>query len=80
MTLYRLTVWRDGRLWCQIDADTPWAREAMSDVAARFAADDGYRLELAVATEERRLLSAQGGRIDVIAREPLLQPLALDAL
>ena len=80
MTLYRVTVWRNERLRCQIDADTPWAREAMADVAARFAPGDGYRLELAVATEERRLLSAQGGRIDVIAREPLLQPLALDAL
>ncbi len=80
MPLYRLIVWRHGRLWCQIDADTPWAREAMRDVAARFAQSDGYRLELAIAHEERRLLSTQAGRIDVIAREPVLQPLALEAL
>ena len=40
----------------------------------------GYRLELSHAQEERRILSTQGGHIEALARQPLLQPLALDSL
>lgn len=80
MELYRLEVWCHERLWCRIEAESPWAREAIADLISRLSAGEGYRLELWHAQEERRILSTQGGHIEVLARQPLLQPLALDSL
>lgn len=80
MPQYRLEVWRDERLWCRIEADAAHAREAVADLAARLPSAEGYRLALSVADAERRLLRAEDGRIEVLAREPLWRPMPLEAL
>ena len=76
MTVYRLVIHRHGRLLGQFDSETPWAREAIADLLERLPEQDGYRTELFVAHDERRLLESGPQGLRVVGREPLFEPLS----
>ncbi|MEK7694813.1 MAG: cytoplasmic protein [Pseudomonadota bacterium] len=78
MKTYRLNIWRHDRLLGHFDSGTPWAAEAVKDVAGRLGAADGYRLELLVATDERRVLESGPGGVRVLGIEPLFVKTSLD--
>lgn len=80
MKAYRLVISRHGRLLGQFDSETPWAGEAIRDLLQRLPAGDGYRTELFVAHDERRLLESGPHGLTVLGREPLFQPVTLAAL
>lgn len=80
MKAYRLVISRHGRLLGQFDSETPWAGEAIRDLLQRLPAGDGYRTELFVAHDERRLLESGPHGLIVLGREPLFQPVTLAAL
>lgn len=80
MKAYRLVISRHGRLLGQFESETPWAEEAVSDLLRRLPAQDGYRTELFVAHDERRLLESGPGGLKILGREPLFQPLPITAL
>ena len=71
MPCYRLFVYRHDKPLGHFDADSVDALDAVRDIAARLPAQDGYRLELAVAHDERRLLESGPDGLRVLAREPL---------
>lgn len=75
---YRLEVSLHGRAWCRIEADTPWAAETVDDLIARLPEDAGYRVEIFVATEERRIVESGPGGLRLLVREPIFQPLQDD--
>jgi hypothetical protein len=80
MNAYRLVISRHGRLLGQFDSETPWAGDAIRDLLQRLPECDGYRTELFVAREERRLLESGPGGLKLLGREPLFQPLPITAL
>ena len=80
MNAYRLVISRHGRLLGQFDSETPWAGDAIRDLLQRLPECYGYRTELFVAREERRLLESGPGGLKLLGREPLFQPLPITAL
>lgn len=80
MKAYRLVISRHGRLLGQFESETPWADDAIRDLLQRLPARDGYRTELFVAHEERRLLESGPHGLKVLCREPLFQSLPITAL
>lgn len=76
MTVYRLVIHRHSRLLGQFDSETPWARKAIADLLERLPEQDGYRTELFVAHDERRLLESGPQGLRVVGREPLFEPLS----
>ena len=80
MKAYRLVISRHGRLLGQFESDTPWADDAIRDLLQRLPVRDGYRTELFVAYEERRLLESSSQGLKVLGREPAFQPLPITAL
>lgn len=73
MQQYRFIVWRHDRLWCRIDVESPWAPEVAQDVAQRFPASEGYRIDSFVATQERRIVESGPDGMRLLSREPLYQ-------
>lgn len=80
MKAYRLVISRHGRLLGQFDSDTPWADDAIRDLLQRLPVRDGYRTELFVAYEERRLLESGPHWVKILGREPAFLPLSITAL
>ena len=63
--MHRLTIRRNGRLLGHFDSDTPWAQEAVSEVAQQLSPALGFELTHQVAQTERRIVesSPQGMRV-----------------
>ncbi|MFC4487679.1 cytoplasmic protein [Tepidiphilus baoligensis] len=80
MKIYRIVIFRHGRLLGQFDSETPWAAEAVHDLLQRLPEQEGYRTELFVAHDERRLIESGPGGLRLLGREPLFQPLPLAAV
>ena len=55
---FRLEVSLHGRAWCRIDADMPWASEAVGDIISHLPKSAGYRVKIYVATEERCIVES----------------------
>lgn len=72
---FRLEVSLHGRAWCRIDADMPWASEAVGDIISRLPESAGYRVKIYVATEERRIVESGPEGVRLLAREPIFQSL-----
>ena len=77
MQIHRLIIHRNERLLGHFDSDVPWSLEAVQDIAARLPEADGYRLELLVASGERRILESSPSGVRVLASDPLLTPATL---
>lgn len=73
---YRINVWKNKRLWCRIDVDSPWAHEAIQDLLFRFSPEKGYCSELLVATEDRRIFESGPDGVRLLACEPIYEPAA----
>ncbi len=78
MDTYRLVIRRHDRLLGHFESGAPWSREAVEDIAARLPAADGYRLELLVASGERRLLESSRDGIRVLSSDLLFTTTSLD--
>ncbi len=74
MPPHRLNIWRHGRLLGNFDSSTPWASEAVLDIAARLGEADGYRLELLVSKDERRVLESGLNGVRVLFSDPIFLP------
>ena len=74
---YRVNVWKNDRLWCRIDVDSPWAHEVVQDLLSRFPSKKGYFAELLVATEDRRILESSPDGVRLLACEPIYEPVTL---
>ncbi|NQD94344.1 cytoplasmic protein [Pseudomonas sp. CrR25] len=72
MNRYRLMVHRNTKLLGHFESATPWAQEAVQDIA-RCLSKAGYDLELLVADSERRLLESGPEGIRILHSEPLFK-------
>lgn len=77
MSTYRLVVQRHQKLLGHFESNTPWASEAVKEIAARFPKEEGFELELLVAKEERRLVEMSSSGIRVLGREPVFTSIPL---
>lgn len=80
MKAYRIVISRHGRLLGHFESDTPWAEDAIRDLLRRLPGRDGYRTELFVAHDERRLLESGPDGLKVLSRKPLFQPIPVATL
>jgi hypothetical protein len=56
MTRYRLDVLKDGRRWCDISVEDGRAEEIVRDLLGRLPTDAGYRADVFIETEARRIV------------------------
>lgn len=76
MNRYRLMVSRNNRLAGHFESATPWALEAVQDIA-RCLADAGYAIQFQVADGERRLLESGPEGVRVLHSEPIFNDAVL---
>jgi hypothetical protein len=58
-----------------VDVEHPRAELALRDVLRRFPLAEGYRVDVKVEVDERRILeTGPCGRLRMLAREPIFQP------
>lgn len=69
--MHRLIIQRNGRLLGHFDSDTPWAAEAVSEVATQFSTSDGFHLTYQVARDERRIVESSSQGVRVLSVEHL---------
>lgn len=69
MPIYRLNIHRDQKHLGHFESDTPWALEAVHDIAQRLPAAEGYCIEMQVSEGERRYLEVGPGGIRVLGTE-----------
>lgn len=77
MQIYRLIIRRHNKLLGHFESDTPWALEAMQDIAQRLLDCDGYQLETQVSEGERRLLESSSEGIRVLSTERVFKTATL---
>ncbi len=79
MKRYRLMVHRNTKLMGHFESATPWAQDALQDIA-RCLAEAGYDLELLVAESERRLLDSGPDGVRIVSSEPIFKAATLHGL
>lgn len=79
MQTYRLIIRRHNKLLGYFESNTPWALEAVKDIAQRLSDCDGYHLEAQVSEGERRLLESSPDGIRVLSSEQLFKMTTLTA-
>lgn len=80
MKLYRLVIYNQEKLFGHFESDLPWSLTAINKVAENLKPDDGYRLELFLAEDEKRFIESSPDGIKVISREPLFKPVPLSKI
>ena len=78
MSIYRINIWRHGKLLGHFESATPWAQEAAREIASVLRAAPGYRMEFLVARDERRLVESGPGGMRLVSSEPVFEALALE--
>lgn len=74
---YCVNVWKNDRFWCRIETDSPWARDVVDDLLSHFPAEQGYLVELLVATEDRRIFENGPDGVRLLACKPIYRPVTL---
>lgn len=74
MKTYRLVIRNRERLLGHFESSTPWSEESVKEIASRLTEQDGYRLELLIAYDERRLVESTPQGVRVLSSEPLFKP------
>jgi hypothetical protein len=80
MKTYRLVIHQGDRLFGHFESDTPCSAEAVKAIAACLSQCEGYRLELRVAYDEKRLVESTSQGVRLLSRELLFKPSSLDEL
>ncbi|WP_020559675.1 hypothetical protein [Thiofilum flexile] len=68
---YRLIISHKAKAWCEINVNVPWLDEVLEDMKNRFPSEEGYHIEILVATEERRIIDYTDKGPQVLMREPI---------
>ncbi|MDH2433957.1 cytoplasmic protein [Pokkaliibacter sp. MBI-7] len=79
MSVYRLVIHRHGKLLGHFESGTPWAEQAIMEVAALFPDAAGFQLSAQKSIEERRLLASGPEGVQIIHAEHTFTPLELAA-
>ncbi|MCC2957569.1 cytoplasmic protein [Massilia sp. IC2-477] len=80
MSVYRINIWRHGKLLGHFESATPWARDAARELAALLGAAREYRLEYLAARDERRLIESGPAGMRLVSSEPVFEAATLEDL